>query len=567
MKQVKPQPQSKQTAGKVTVKKYSNDLFERINNWFDKHESKWPFIIGGICLLYTLLLFNAKISEANDDSLYIEAAYKYSQNFTTYFFTANAPLYPMLLSIPVSIFGLNLVALKLFSVLFNLLSLFVFYKAFKNRLPNIIFFAVMLIISVNVLILYYASMTYAESFFMFLQACFFYSFFKLHDRLEAGETNLKQNYKEWLLLGFIMVVLAFSRSVAIVACPAVAVLFLFQKQYLNAVYTVGAFLVFKLPLELIKAAIWGNLSQFSSQSKILMLKNPYDASLGNDDAMGFFMRLIDNSNIYLSKRFLQIIGFVADTSITISGFLTLIIYALLGLGGIQILLLKNRKLLIIPFYCFAIMLTSFIALQARWDQARIIMVVLPLMLILIFYGLYHSVKKSSYMQNIFLVILFVVCSSVLISSTKKGIKNFPVVSKNLKGDIYYGYTPDWVNFLKASEWCGINLTSKNKVASRKAPMSFIYGKGMQFYPVYGVSFKDPATNQSNPDSVLALFQRNGVTHILLSSLRMNPNKNNGRIINTMNNVIEPIARKYPQKLKMIQQIGEYEPTYIYEINY
>ena len=98
-------------------------------------------------------------------------------------------------------------------------------------------------------------------------------------------------------------------------------------------------------------------------------------------------------------------------------------------------------------------------------------------------------------------------------------------------------------------------------------MSFIYGKGVPFYAVYSVIYKDPATKQSNPDSVMALFQKNGVTHFLLSSLRMNPGKNNGNIINTMNNVVEPIAKKFPEKIKLVQQIGDTEPTYIYEIKY
>lgn len=567
MKQAKGLNNSKNKTNKETVRNYSDDLFTRINKWFDKHDKKWPYLIGILCLLYSVMLFNARISEANDDSLYIESAYNYSQHFLSYFYTANAPLYPMMLSLPVYFLGINLIALKLLSVIFNFLQLYIFYKAFKNRLPNLVFYPTIFIIAINSLVLYYASMTYSESFFMFLQSCFFYSFFKLFDKLEAGETKLKQNYKQWLLLGFIMVILGFTRNVTIVVCPAVVIFFLFYKQYLNAIYAVASFLIFKLPLELIKNLVWGNKSQFSGQSKILLLKDPYDASLGNDDVYGFLTRLIDNSNIYLSKRFFQIIGFMADSSSTISGLGTLFIYALLIWGGIQMLLSKNKKLLIVPIYCFALMLTSFIVLQVRWDQARIIMICVPLMLLIIFYGLHQSIKKSSFQQNIFIVVIIIVCSSVLISSTKKGMSNLPIVTKNLKGDIYFGYTPDWINFLRASEWCGTNLPPKSKVASRKEPMSFIYGKGAQFYAVYSVVYKDPETKQSNPDSVLALFQKNGVTHFLLSSLRMNPSKNNGNIINTMNNVVEPIAKKYPEKIKLVQQIGDTEPTYIYEINY
>jgi hypothetical protein len=36
--------------------------------------------------------------------------------------------------------------------------------------------------------------------------------------------------------------------------------------------------------------IWGSQNQFSGQSKILLLKDPYDKSLGNDDLAGFIGR-------------------------------------------------------------------------------------------------------------------------------------------------------------------------------------------------------------------------------------------------------------------------------------
>ena len=108
-------------------------------------------------------------------------------------------------------------------------------------------------------------------------------------------------------------------------------------------------------------------------------------------------------------------------------------------------------------------------------------------------------------QGIYIVIVGIICSSVLISSFKRGSENLPIVKKNLSGNIYYGYTPDWQNFLKCSEWCADNLPSNTLVASRKAPMSFVYGKGKKFVPIYSVITKDSLTQQSNPDSALAFF--------------------------------------------------------------
>ena len=82
---------------------------------------------------------------------------------------------------------------------------------------------------------------------------------------------------------------------------------------------------------------------------------------------------------------------------------------------------------------------------------------------------------------------------------------------------------------------------------------------------YSVIKKDSLTQQSNPDSALAYFRENHVTHIMIGSLRINPLQNTGDVINTVHNIVQPIMVKYPEKLKLIHTEGLSEPTYIYEI--
>ena len=144
------------------------------------------------------------------------------------------------------------------------------------------------------------------------------------------------------------------------------------------------------------------------------------------------------------------------------------------------------------------------------------------------------------------------------STLKKTKENFPTLRKNLAGDIYFGYTPDWVNFLKMSEWCSKNLPDSAFVASRKAPMSFIYAGGKEFFPVYTV-------NKTDPDSIYEYFKANKVTHAIVASLRRNPEKANGEVINTIHRLLQPIEEKYPDRVKVIHQIGNIEPAYLYEI--
>ena len=91
-------------------------------------------------------------------------------------------------------------------------------------------------------------------------------------------------------------------------------------------------------------------------------------------------------------------------------------------------------------------------------------------------------------------------------------------------------------------------------------MSFIYAKGKKFYPVYNVFSTDP-------DTVLKTFNENKVTHIIVASLRRNPDKPDGQIINTVHRLLQPIAQKYPEKLVLVKTVGETEPSYLYKINY
>ncbi|MBL7934257.1 MAG: hypothetical protein JNM51_00430 [Bacteroidia bacterium] len=414
------------------------------------------------------------------------------------------------------------------------------------------------------MIQYYASMTFTEAFYLFLQSLFFFWFFKLYDALQI-EPDGKKHWKLFLMLGLFAFLIATCKSGAIVAVPVIILYFLLEKQWKNAGYAFAGYLAIKIPYELLVKIIWGSQNQFSGQGRILLQKDPYDKSLGNEDMAGFIGRLFDNCNLYLSKRFFQLLGLRNEDSVEVFGLLSVIVIAVLVIALIHVFKQKNKPLVFFGLFTGAQLLLSFLILQARWDQPRIVLISMPIMLILMFQLFYSSVKKSSMGQSIYIFIAALISVSVLMSSFKRGSANLPIVKKNLAGNIYYGYTPDWQNFLKCSEWCADSLPKNSLVASRKAPMSFVYGKGKKFFPIYSVIKKDSLTQQSNPDSALAFFESNGVTHIMLASLRINPKENSGQIINTVHNIAQPIFQKYPNKLKLIHTEGLSEQTYLFEI--
>lgn len=549
--------------------KNPKNSFEKFENWATKNNQKIFYVLCALCLFLSFISFNARISEAHDDALYLEGGWRYVNEFPNYFYTQNAPLYPMFLALLIKLIGFKLVIFKLFSTLFNFLGFVLFYKALRSKVPAIVFIPVAIFQATNHLIMYFASMTFTEASYFFLQGLFFYYAVKVLDVLKKGAPQLKSQLKLWLMFGLTMFLIVAAKSSAIVVIPAVLLFFAIEKNWKALFYSLGAYLVFKIPYELIVKLVWNAQNQFAGQSKILLQKDPYDKTLGDEDFSGFIQRFIDNCNLSLSKRFYQLLGWRSEDNFETYGFVTLVTIAIALFGFWQLFKNKNKELTLLGLFTGAQVVLSFIILQARWDQPRITLVCMPILLIMMLYAFYHFTNRPGIGPSIYVVVAVLMVGSVALSSLKRGLKNIPIVQKNLKGDKYFGYTPDWQNFLKCSEWCADSLPKDALVASRKAPMSFVYGKGKRFFPIYSVVARDTNTNQSNPDSALAYLKRNKVTHVMLANLRVNPKDASAGIITTVHYILGPIAQKYPEKLKAVHTEGmpDYEETVLYQINY
>jgi len=555
-KQKKPVP----LPGKEKRQAQAISLFSSLEKHFQHRKLFYVFSFIILAVILALTQFNYKVSEANDDSMYLEDAFKFSKDFFGYY-TANAPFYSMLLSVLIRLFGFELMLLKMTGVVFMIFHLWFLYKAFENRIPYLILFFVILFTALNNYMLYFASMTFTEQFFMMQQGLFFYLFFKSYDQIKAGQAFIS-SLKNWILPGLSLFVMSLSRNVAIGIIIPVFAFLLFDKKFKSIISFLVGFLIFRTPFEIFRKAMWGAQDQYSNQvTKLIRWKDPYDPSKGVEDFNGFVERFTGNYGLYICKRFFQIIGFVSDNDFTIHPGLGFIFFVLLAIASFFIIRHKEKHLLFVLLYTGALTCITFIVLQTRWDQPRMILIFVPLIFIILITPIYNLVRnKSRFSQILFILFPFIIIVSVLISTINETAANLPVIKKNLKGEIFYGYTNDWQNFLKLSRWCADSLPPDAYVASRKAPMSFIYGKGKQFFPVYQADVTDP-------DSVLALFKKENVTHVILASLRRNPQKNDGYIINTMHRMLIPVSQKYPEKLTLVKQVGASEPAYLYKINY
>jgi len=555
-----------QTASAKKSSTNSKGLYEKIGTYLQS--KKWHLIILFVGLFLSVINFNARISEAHDDSLYIEGGYRFVAEFPTYFYTQNAPLYPMFLAVLTLIFGTNLVVFKLFSVLFFAIGAFIFYKALDKKVPELLKYFAFIFLCINHLVIYYSSQTFSESFYLMIQAIFLYYFLEYNFGENRFTGNIKQDLKKWLVIGFLMVVLTLAKNILIFGIAAIVFFYLTQKDFKKAFFSIASFMLFKGLYELIKKIVWGSSSvQYQSQTSILLNKDPYDASKGQEDVAGFITRFIDNIGLYLGKRFYQVLGIMDEDNTKVSYFLALIVLTLTVYGLYRAIKDQQYIITFLILFAGAISVGTFLVLHAKWDQTRFIMIHMPAILLGMFYGLYRLFEKDNSKQFILVALLAIITISMVVSTLRRGVKNIPIVSKNLKGDIYFGYTPDWRNYLELSAWCKDSLPENSYVGCRKAPMSFVYAKGKHFYPIYSVIARDPDTRQSNPDSALAIFKKNNVTHILIANLRVNPKMNTGDIINTVHHIVAPIMEKYPEKMILRKTMGEVEPAYLYEIKY
>lgn len=544
-------------------KKEPSTLFNTLNKWTEKNSKVLLVLIFSLSTLFAFLLFNARMDVGGDDSLYIMDAYNFIHKNA--FPSLVGPGYPLLLSIFIPFVGVSIIFFKSLSLIFNFISLLFLYKAFKGRMPALILYSVLLLTAVNSYILGFGSLTYIEAFFMALQYILLYYFFKLQDFLEHNNNApLKDSWRAWLPVGLFLFILALTRNVGIAFLGGLVIYFAIRRQFKYILYIIGAFFIFEIPVTLIEKTFWHTGAvQWETQSNTLFLKDPYNRALGREDLNGFIMRFFQNSDLYISKRIYQILGFRSENDIDTSTGLTFFTILLLLFAMYRSFKSKNWYLFTAGLYVISMAGVTFVAVQTRWDQPRLIMIYVPLLLLLFLYALYDICKKAPWgLQLLVILIIPIIFISEFNSTVKKTKENIPILSKNLHGDIFYGFTPDWANYLKLSQWCE-NLPKDSLVACRKGPMSSMYANGREFFGVYSVD----SIHSTNADSVIALFKRNHVRYILLAKLRLNPLEADGQIINTMNRLIYPVAKKYPQKLKFIKQEGTSEESQLYEILY
>lgn len=460
-----------------------NQLLDFLDSFFERNLKLFFWIGFAMIALFSFLLFDFRVSDGGDDSTYIVRAYDFIKNglFPTY----QGPLYPMFLSLFIGVFGVKVTLLKTLSMIFMIVQYVLFYKAFAKRISATLLVSVMMITSVCASMLYFSSQTYSEAFFMMLQSTFILLVFKYIIDHWDEEVNFKRDWTRYLMVGAIAVASFWARNVGLVSIISLVVFLLSYKKWKQALFSLGGFLAVWAPLELIKRAIFSQqVAQISDQSKSLLLKDYYNPVKGNEDFAGLIQRFFDNAHLYLSKHLFVFMGLKPSELPHPTHGLTYFVFAI-ALIALLYTFKRNKYLFFSTLYTGTILVVTFLAVQAHWDQPRLAIVFYPFLLLSMLAGFYFLFKTKrgnifQFVLPIIVVILFFASFKSMLSTTNKHSKT---LQANLSGNLYYDMTPDWINYVEMSKYAAKTVPANELIACRKPEISFVY-TGKKFHGIY-----------------------------------------------------------------------------------
>ena len=380
-------------------------ILERLEAYFTG-KKELSFYVGLACtIIFSLLLFEPKVSIGGDDSMYINRAYNFLHHGT--FPTFQGPLYPIVLSAFMYFTGIHVVFFKFLSIVFLTGHFWFMYKLLSEYLTPFLLFVFLTLIGCSASLLSYGSTTYSEAFYLLIQGGFLY-YFGRHFIIETPSPD-KLNYVQVFIAGLLLFLLYITRNVGLVAFFSVLIFFATQKKWKQAFYVLIVFVVLYGLFALLKSLIWEIPDmQIAGQGSTLMLKNSFKPELGNETALGFLLRIIGNSVYYLGFHLFNIFGISTKNEFIINILVALIVY-IVFLRGLFVSAKKSAFWLFTGIYILVTIGVTFLVLQTYWNQERLIIVVAPLLMAFILNTLYShfegKMKKHAWIFVMFLSLL------------------------------------------------------------------------------------------------------------------------------------------------------------------
>jgi 4-amino-4-deoxy-L-arabinose transferase-like glycosyltransferase len=553
MSKSKSKEKSRQRRGEIPT------LYDRLGLWCSAHARQFLIACLVIGAALSLAQFDVKPSIGGDDTAYVLQAMKIvakgelSVSFRT-------PGYPLLLALFVWIGGMNLIFLKLTSFAFFVGLIFSFYIVFKDRLEPQIFYPALLLTAINPLVIEYSYQTYSEMFFALV------TIWAIHFVLKSAEEQKSRN----TVLGGLLTMAAFYvRIVGVTIAGAAGLYYVLRKQWKSLGVFVAVCLLLYSPLKIYQTV--NHIDSFE-QASILLLKNPYNVTEGKETVGGFVQRFVNNVVNDLNYQIPTALSLPTSDELSIASGRLLpdgmailaLIFSLIVAAGLKVAIVDRPYRHLRPIGIFIIGYLAFVALalQNLFATPRMLMPIVPYLVICLLLGWRWSLMRlarkagvltlTSGVKGMFVVGLAFVTLTNVVQLNSKIASNLPILQENLSGNQFAGFTPDWVNYLKASEWIGRNLPKNGTIVMCRKPELFqIYNGGYEAYGTYMI-------DQTNADSLVAHWRNSQITHLLYDNFQWS---------STLRRYVQPVAEKYPKLFVLIHQEGNEYPSYVYRLNY
>jgi len=436
------------------------------NGFFRKNRFLLLFLL--IYIVLSLLLFDPKLFTGGDNAIYVILAESIisGKGYRDIYLPEEPPHtqypfgFPLLLSVPLLIFGQNLLALKFFVLLTGLGSFYFMYRIGESVFREKINFIMAFYLSMPAVIEYNHRILSEMPFLCFsLGALYFF--------MKARELRSLFYY-----ISFIFATYAFLiRTAGIALILGMMLFLLIIKQYKYFSIFLFIFLAVFVPWYIRNTSI----SHGNAYIEQLLAKDPYQIELGRVHFHELLIRIWHNFCLYsfagLPVTLLTILKGKTGLLIMVSGYI-LTLFTIIGV------IIRYKRVDIMEFYfLFAVFI---LCIWPRvWTSERLLISILPIIVIYLFLGLFWLSKeiKLNYIISVACAIFIFLNLLSLIPQVKNALANN---SAYMKGDKYSGYETDWLHYFMTIEWINKNIPKDKIIMARKPEYVYLLSKHKSF---------------------------------------------------------------------------------------
>ncbi|MGB3340507.1 MAG: glycosyltransferase family 39 protein [bacterium] len=422
-------------------------------------KNKFILIILFVYLVLSAFLFDPKISPGGDNAVYmILAESMISGKGYRNLHLPDEPQhafypfgFPVILALPVLVFGRNVFILKIFIVLTGIGMVYFLSKItehlFKDKAKMLLIFC----ISVPIFIIY-NHWIFTETPYLCISLAALYFFIKASSRK-----------KSFYYISFVLATYAvFVRTVGIGLVIGMILILLIKKQFKYAVILALFFLLIFIPWQIRNTSI----PQEGGYLEQLLAKHPYDLTSGRAGFSDLTRRIFDNLIYYsfmiIPKTLMPILE---------SGIIFIVVGSFIVLLTLLGLITRFKKIGIVEFY-FIFGCVVLLCWPRIWSSERLLLPFLPLFIISFYRGLIWMGKKIRFRYFTYLIIgIFVLLNAISIFKESK--RAYKDNIAYLRGDEYAGYQEPWRHYFETIDWIDKNLPTRSVILARKPELVYL----------------------------------------------------------------------------------------------